>query len=276
MPSPAWPNFVGAIAGRRRDAGAGADDARSRQGQRAAGTSTSSASRPRSRRAPALHLRQFAVQSDGLDGHAEELQAILDLARTHGLWIIADEIYGRFVYDGAARAPSFHDIMDEEDRILFVQTFSKNWAMTGWRIGWLECHPAFGQTVENLMQYSSLGRAGLHPARGQSPRSSRARSFVAAPDRKARARRDIVCPVLARHRPRAFAPPAGAFYLFFSVEGEHDTRRSRSGWSTRPLWASRRARRSARAARTICACASPGSPTDSRKPPAGSRRPLAR
>ena len=85
----------------------------------------------------------------------------LDLARRHGLWIVADEIYGRFVHDPAltidGRTPSFRDVMEPEDRILFVQTFSKNWAMTGWRLGWLEASPALGQVIENLVQYQTSG-----------------------------------------------------------------------------------------------------------------------
>lgn len=55
----------------------------------------------------------------------QELKDVLSLARRHGLWIIADEIYAQFVFGGAKRAPSFHDVMDDDDRILFVQTFSK-------------------------------------------------------------------------------------------------------------------------------------------------------
>jgi len=47
--------------------------------------------------------------------------------------------------------------MSSDDKILFVQTFSKNWAMTGWRIGWLEAPPAFAPVIENLVQYSSSG-----------------------------------------------------------------------------------------------------------------------
>ncbi len=38
-----------------------------------------------------------------------------------------------------------------------MQTFSKNWAMTGWRIGWLEAPPVLGQVIENLIQYSTSG-----------------------------------------------------------------------------------------------------------------------
>ena len=65
----------------------------------------------------------------------EELTALLALSRKHGLWIIADETYARFWYGEGTRAPSFFDVMEPEDRVLFVNTFSKNWAMTGWRIG---------------------------------------------------------------------------------------------------------------------------------------------
>src|ERR1700730_9577569 len=59
----------------------------------------------------------------------DDLTALLTLARRHGLWIIADEIYSRFWYEDGPRAPSFHDVMTAEDRVLFVNTFSKNWAM---------------------------------------------------------------------------------------------------------------------------------------------------
>ena len=49
--------------------------------------------------------------------------------------------------------------MAPEDRIVFVNTFSKNWAMTGWRMGWIAAHPSLGQVVENLIQYSTSGVA---------------------------------------------------------------------------------------------------------------------
>ena len=91
-----------------------------------------------------------------------ELRAILDCARDKGLWIIADEIYGRFYYggnDGTGMAPSFQTMREPNDRILFAQTFSKNWAMTGWRIGWLQGPPALGQIVENHIQYNTSGVA---------------------------------------------------------------------------------------------------------------------
>src|SRR5690606_6905642 len=94
----------------------------------------------------------------GWTADRETLRFILDLAREKGIWIIADEIYAQFYY-GGRRTPSFMDIMEPEDRILFVNSFSKNWAMTGWRIGWMTVHPSLGPVVENLIQYSNSGVA---------------------------------------------------------------------------------------------------------------------
>jgi aspartate/methionine/tyrosine aminotransferase len=153
----------------------------------------------------------------------EDQVFLLDLARRHGLWIIADEIYTRFFYD-EARAPSFRDISEEGDRILFVDTFSKNWAMTGWRIGWIEAPPELGQVIENLIQYSTSGVATFLQ-RGGIAALEEGESFVAEQVARARRGRDIVCQALAPTGRVRFAPVRGAFYLFFSVDGKTDVER---------------------------------------------------
>ncbi|MCC6776000.1 MAG: pyridoxal phosphate-dependent aminotransferase [Hyphomicrobiales bacterium] len=153
----------------------------------------------------------------------DELAALLALARRHGLWIIADEIYARFWYGEGARAPSFHDVMEREDRILFVNTFSKNWAMTGWRMGWIAAHPALGQVIENLIQYSTSGVAQFMQRAGVVA-IEQGEAFIARQVARARASRDAVCEVLAASGRCRFAVPIGAFYLFFAVDGEADTR----------------------------------------------------
>lgn len=153
----------------------------------------------------------------------DDLAFVLDLARRHGLWIVADEIYGQFHYAGG-RAPSFHDVMESEDRILFVQTFSKNWAMTGWRIGWIEAHPALGQIIENIIQYSTSGVAAFMQ-RGAIAALDDGDGFVAEQVARARAGRDLVADALLATGQVRLAKPPGAFYLFFGIAGEDDVRR---------------------------------------------------
>lgn len=153
-----------------------------------------------------------------------DLGALLALARRSGCWIVADETYARYWYGDGERAPSFLDIMQPDDRILFVNTFSKNWAMTGWRIGWIGAHPSLGQVIENLIQYSTSGVAQFMQ-RAAVAALDRGESFVAHQVARARQGRDIVARALAATGRCRFAVPGGAFYLFFAVEGESDTRR---------------------------------------------------
>jgi aspartate/methionine/tyrosine aminotransferase len=153
-----------------------------------------------------------------------DLSALLSLARRRGLWIVADETYARYWYGEGLRAPSFHDVMEPEDRVLFVNTFSKNWAMTGWRVGWIGAHPALGQVIENMIQYSTSGVAQFMQ-RAAVTAIERGESFATHLIGRARRGREICCDILARTGRCRFVPPQGAFYLFFSVEGATDTRR---------------------------------------------------
>ena len=97
---------------------------------------------------------------------------------------------------GGARAPSFHDVMAPDDKILFVQTLSKNWAMTGWRIGWLEAPPALAPTIENLVQYTTSG-VPVFTQRAAVAALSEGEAFLADQIARMRAARDIVSDGLA-------------------------------------------------------------------------------
>lgn len=153
-----------------------------------------------------------------------ELKAILEYARENGLWIIADEIYGRFYYgaDGRSVAPSFQTLRENDDRILFVQTFSKNWAMTGWRIGWLQGPAEIGQIVENHIQYNTSGVATFLQYAGIAALENAAEFAQGQIDRAAEGRR-IVCDTLDRFPNVRFRRPEGAFYAFFSIDGHGDS-----------------------------------------------------
>ena len=208
IPTPAWPNAAAAAGINRRQTDDGADafrqgvDARPR-----------SARGCRSDRRPARYVVVTPSNPTGWTATRDELVALLGLARRHGLWIVADEIYARFWYGEGPRAPSFFDVMEPEDLILFVNTFSKNWAMTGWRIGWIAAHPALGQVIENMIQYSTSGvaqfmqRAGVAALeRGEASRHqiARARRGRASPARRWR-RRGVAALRFPRARSTCFS-----------------------------------------------------------------------
>lgn len=151
----------------------------------------------------------------------EEITEISAFARERGLWIIADEVYGRYFYE-APRAPSFLDVAEPGDRLLVVDTFSKNWAMTGWRMGWLIAPVELGPVIENLIQYNSSGVA-VFMQRAGVVALEQGDDFASAQVARARAGRDLVCRALAPMNRVRFARPQGAFYLLFSIEGEEDT-----------------------------------------------------
>lgn len=222
IPTPAWPNFYGAavVSGARP-----VDVPMTLQPRGNDHVWALDIARMKAALSP--HTKAIIINSPsnptGWTATRAELEQVLALARDNGLWIIADEIYGRFVYDGSLRAPSFHDIMDDTDRIMFVQTLSKNWAMTGWRIGWLECPVWMAATVENLVQYSSSGVAAFMQ-RAAMAALDQGEAFVGHQLARAKAGRDIVTRGLGQLEHVHFGAVDGAFYLFFRVDGVTDMR----------------------------------------------------
>ena len=150
-----------------------------------------------------------------------ELFELLALARKHGLWIIADEIYALFHYTGG-RAASFMDVMDVEDRIIFVNSFSKNWAMTGWRIGWITVHPSLGPVIENLIQYSTSGVAQFMQKAAVAALDQGDAFIQMQVDRGLKAR-DILCKKLVATGKVELSAPEGAFYLYFKISSVNDS-----------------------------------------------------
>ncbi|WP_419909438.1 pyridoxal phosphate-dependent aminotransferase [Hoeflea sp.] len=153
----------------------------------------------------------------GWTASREELQAILDIARRAGIWVVADEIYARFFYAGR-RAPSFLDICNDEDRILFVNSFSKNWSMTGWRVGWIKAPAELGQVFENLIQYSTSGVAQFMQ-RGAVAALNDGDDYVEEQKARAAEARDILCDALMATNRVRLLKPEGAFYAFFAIDG---------------------------------------------------------
>ncbi|AGS20434.1 pyridoxal phosphate-dependent aminotransferase [Rhizobium etli] len=152
----------------------------------------------------------------------KDLDDILALARKHDLWIMADEIYARYHFAGG-RAASFLDVMEPDDKIVFVNSFSKNWSMTGWRVGWIVAPPEMGQVLENLVQYSTSGVAQFMQ-KGAVAALDQGDDFVAANIAKAARSRDILCDALIATNRVETLKPDGAIYAFLKIDGVADSR----------------------------------------------------
>jgi aspartate/methionine/tyrosine aminotransferase len=215
--TPAWPNFAAAA----EIAGAGPVPVVLDFGDRGWSLDREKLQAGLTTRTKAIFVNSPANPT-GWTADLETLIAIRDFARASGLWIIADEIYSRFFY-AARRAPSFMDIVEEDERIVFVNSFSKNWAMTGWRIGWIKAHRSLAQVFENLIQYSTSGVAQFMQ-KGAVAALDQGDGFVDMQAARAKAARDLICARLAATGRVRLSPPPGAFYLFFEVDGIRDTR----------------------------------------------------
>jgi len=152
----------------------------------------------------------------------EEQRAVLDLCRARRLWLIADG----FIYDGMAEgrraAPSFLEISEPEDPLVVVGSFSKTWAMTGWRLGWLIHPPSLADNFDRLIEFNTSG-AQAFLQQGCLAAIRDGESYVA--DNVARCRQggELVFQRLSGFSRVRIARPQGAFYAFFAVEGMADS-----------------------------------------------------
>lgn len=152
---------------------------------------------------------------------ADEQRALLEFCRARGIYIVADEVYSRLAYD-RERAPSFLDIAEPEDRLIVVNSFSKNWSMTGWRLGWLTHPEEIGLSLSKLNEFNIaspptfIQHAGIVAIRD-------GEDFVRETVERYRRNRDLVFQRLAGMARVKLARPEGAFYAFFALEGMTDS-----------------------------------------------------
>jgi aspartate/methionine/tyrosine aminotransferase len=142
----------------------------------------------------------------------QDLQAIAEVAQKHDLNVFADEIYEKIVYDGTKHV-SLASFSGMEDRTITVNGFSKAYAMTGWRIGYIAASKKLTETLRKLHYYAVLcpnaisQKAAVAALTG--PQNS-VREMVAEFDR----RRKHVLSQLDKVGSVSYVKPEGAFYVF--------------------------------------------------------------
>ena len=149
----------------------------------------------------------------------QEQRAVLDFARQRGIAIISDEVYGTLIYDGSSHAPSFLQIAEPDDAVFVINSFSKPWAMTGWRIGWLVHPQSLDQQMYVMSAANNTGAttfAQWGALAALSPKGDEFRGEMLA---RCRIGRDVVEEFLREQNQIRWIRPEGAFYGFLQIEG---------------------------------------------------------
>ncbi len=140
---------------------------------------------------------------------ATQLAAIADFIRQRSGQLIVDEIYHGLTYEGDASTALAHG-----DDIFVVQSFSKYFNMTGWRLGWLVAPAAFTRDLEKLAQ--NLFISPSTPAQYAALAAFKPETIAILESRRDefRRRRDFLAPALQKLGFRITAKPEGAFYIY--------------------------------------------------------------
>lgn len=148
-------------------------------------------------------------------------QAVLDFCRQRNLWVISDEVYHRLVYDQTV-SPSLLDLADPEDNVIVINSFSKTWAMPGWRLGWITAPPSLGPVFEKMIEFHYSCAAHFTQLAGIAA-VAQGDEFVRQSVERYRAARNV-CVDRLESLPRVrFHCPPGTFYAFFGVDGMDDS-----------------------------------------------------
>ena len=143
---------------------------------------------------------------------ADVLAEIMELARRHGLWVISDEVYDQLTFDQEA-VPLAR--FDTDSRVVTVNSFSKTYAMTGWRVGYAICPPEIAPLLSKVQEpitscvNGPAQRAALAALTGP-------QEVVAEMRNGYRGRRDSVMEILSAGGVKAVRP-SGAFYVWVDI-----------------------------------------------------------
>ncbi|MFM0057955.1 pyridoxal phosphate-dependent aminotransferase [Paraburkholderia phytofirmans] len=157
----------------------------------------------------------------------DEQRAVLAHCRRHGIWIVADEVYERLYYADAEpdaagvpsrTAPSFLDLASRDERVICVNSFSKAWLMTGWRLGWIVAPASLMDDLGKLVEYNTSCAPAFVQQAGIAAVEQGER-FTQELVRDLKASRDHLVRALAAVPGVDVKAPPGAMYLFFSMPG---------------------------------------------------------
>jgi len=159
-------------------------------------------------------LYNFPSNPTGGNVTPKERDELIDFARKNDLWIITDEVYDRIVYD--SEHVSF--IGAGYDKVIMINSFSKTFAMTGWRIGYVlsENKEAMGHITKMQYYVTACSNDAMQYAVLEA--MEKASDYPDQMCQEFKARRDLICERLNSMPGVTCHVPTGAFYVFPKVE----------------------------------------------------------
>lgn len=155
----------------------------------------------------------------------EEQRGLLDFARRHDLWLIADEVYDRLYYGGARLGepvPSILRRATRDDAVMVVHSFSKSYCMTGWRVGWLVARRDLAAKATQLNEFVISHAPTIAQKAGETALAEGESELVRMLERL-RENRGICMDALNGIRGVTLPTPDGAFYVFPCIDGMDDS-----------------------------------------------------
>ncbi len=152
---------------------------------------------------------------------SDEQRELLAFCRERQIMIIADEVYHRTVFDRKA-APSFLEVAEPEDPVVVISGFSKAWAMTGWRIGWVVSPASWGEQWAAMSECFNTGTPPFVQLAAMAA-LEQGEPFVNQLLQQYAGGLDLVMDALGNHPRVDMLRPEGAFYAFPRIRGVTDS-----------------------------------------------------
>src|SRR5215471_1651641 len=155
----------------------------------------------------------------------QEQQGLLDFARRHNLWLIADEVYDRLYYAGERLGDPVPTILRKatrDDAVVVIHSFSKSYCMTGWRVGWLVARRDLGQKATQLNEFIISHASSFAQKAAEAALECGEQELVHMLSRL-KENRDFCVGALSEMPGVTVPEPDGAFYLFPRIEGLTDS-----------------------------------------------------
>jgi len=154
-----------------------------------------------------------------------EQRQLLEFARHRNLWLVADEVYERLNYTGSkptTPAPTILNLATRQDAVIVVQSFSKMYCMTGWRLGWLVARRDLAARATQLNEFI-VSHAPSFAQRAAETALLWGENALCEMLVRLRENRDFCLAALAKMPGITVPKPDGAFYLFPKIAGATDS-----------------------------------------------------